>query len=93
MTCLKRIVIRPILEKTPYKLLKGRKPNISYFCVFGCKCFILNNVKYKLGKCDAKYDEGIFLGYSLSNKEYMVFNDRTLVVEEYVHVAFDETKP
>jgi len=37
-----RILIRPILNKTPYKLWKGRKPNISYFKPFGCKCYILN---------------------------------------------------
>lgn len=33
---LNRVVIRPILEKTPYELLKCREPNISY-CVFGFK--------------------------------------------------------
>jgi transposase InsO family protein len=29
------------LGKTPYELLNGRKPNIAYFRVFGCKCYIL----------------------------------------------------
>ncbi|WVZ64090.1 hypothetical protein U9M48_013659 [Paspalum notatum var. saurae] len=29
-----------LLDKTPYELLNGRKPNISYFRVFGCKCYI-----------------------------------------------------
>ena len=42
---LNRVLIRPILEKTPYELWKGKKPNISYFHAFGCKCFILNNGK------------------------------------------------
>lgn len=83
---LNRIVIRPILHKTPYELLKGRKPNLSYLRVFGCKCFILNNRKDKLGKFDAKVDEGIFLRYSSTNK-------RTLIVEESAHVDFDETPP
>ena len=59
-----RVLIRPILKKTPYELFKGRKPNISYFHIFGCKCFVLNNEKENLGKFDAKADEGIFLGYS-----------------------------
>ena len=36
---LNRILIRPILKKTSYELYKGRKPNISYLKVFGCKCF------------------------------------------------------
>ena len=63
---LKRVLIRPILKKTPYELYKGRKPNISHFRVFGYKCFILNNGKDNLGKFDSEADEGIFLGYSLS---------------------------
>ena len=61
---LNRVLIRPILKKTPYELFKGRKPNISHLRVFGCKCFILNNGKDNLGKFDSKADEGIFLGYS-----------------------------
>ena len=28
--------IGPILNKTPYELYKGRKPNISHLRVFGC---------------------------------------------------------
>lgn len=47
---LNRVIIRSIIEKTPYEILKGKKPNISYFQVFGYKCFILNNKKDKLGK-------------------------------------------
>jgi transposase InsO family protein len=31
----------PLLKKTPYELIIGRKSNISYFWVFGCKCYIL----------------------------------------------------
>jgi hypothetical protein len=59
-----RVLIRPILKKTPYEIFKGRKPNISHFHVFGSKCFVLNNGKDNLGKFDAKANEGIFLGYS-----------------------------
>lgn len=56
------MVIRTILEKTPYGLIIGRKLNISYFFFFGCKCFNLNNGKGVLGKFDANSNEGIFLG-------------------------------
>lgn len=88
-----RVLVRPILKKTPYELYKGRKPNISYFHIFGCKCFVLNNGKDNLGKFDAKSDEGIFLGYSLTSKAYRIFNKRTLTIEESVHVSFDESNP
>ena len=88
-----RTMIRPILKKTPYELFRERKPNISYFHSFGCKCFVLNNGKDNLGKFDAKSDEGIFLGYSLTSKTFRVFNKRTLVVEESIHVIFNESNP
>ena len=42
---LNHVLIRPILKKTSYELWKGRKSNIAYFHVFGCRCFILNNSK------------------------------------------------
>jgi len=87
---LNRILIRPILKLTPYEIFKGRKPNISHFKVFCCKCYVLNNGKDNLGKFHSKVDEAIFLGYSLRSKSYRVFNRRTLHVEESIHATFDE---
>ena len=78
------------MKKTPYELFKGRKPTVSYFKPFGCTCFIHNNGKDNLGKFDARSDEGIFIGYSTSSKAYRVYNKRTKVVEESIHVIFDE---
>ncbi|GJU29197.1 retrovirus-related pol polyprotein from transposon TNT 1-94 [Tanacetum coccineum] len=60
---LNRILIRAILGKTPYEILRGRKPTLDYFRVFGSKCFILNTKDY-LTKFDPKSYEGVFLGYS-----------------------------
>ena len=62
-----RVLIRLSLDKTPYELWKNKKPNISYFKVFGSKCFILNT-KDNLGEFDAKSNVGIFPGYSSSSK-------------------------
>jgi len=84
-------MIRPILNKTPYELFKGRKPNIMHLRVFGCKCHVHNNRKDALGKFDPRSDEAIFLGYSSHSKVYKVFNKTILCVEESVHVLFDET--
>ena len=83
-----RALIRPILKKTPYELYKGRKPNISHLHVFGCKCFVLNNGKDNLGKFDAKSDEGIFLGYSSNIKAFIIYNKRTMIIEESINVVF-----
>ena len=85
------VLIRPILKKTPYELLNGRKPQIGYLKVFGCRCYILNNGKENLGKFDAKADKGTFLGYSLFSHAYRVYNKKLMIVEESMHVVFYET--
>ena len=87
-----KIYIRPILKRTPYELWKGRKPNISYFYPFRCKCFILNT-KDNLGKFDSKSDCGIFIGYSKTSKAFRVYNSGTLVIEEAIHIRFGKNKP
>src|SRR4030043_238255 len=87
-----RIYIRPILNKTSYELFKGRKPSISYFHQFGCTCYILNN-KHYLKKFSAKAQRGIFIGYSERSKAYRVYNSETNMVEETIHVKFDDKEP
>jgi len=42
---LNRCLIGPIGKKTPYELVKGKKPNVRYFKVFKSKSFIDNNGK------------------------------------------------
>ena len=68
-----------------------KKSNNSYFHIFECRCFILNNKKDNLKKFDAKSNESIFLKYSTSSKPYRIFNKYTLVIEESIHVIFVET--
>lgn len=76
-------------NKTAYEALRGRKPYIGFFHVFGCVCFILNN-RDQLSKFDAKADKGIFVGYSRVSKAYRVFNKRRQTIEESIHVTFEE---
>ncbi|GKD52126.1 retrovirus-related pol polyprotein from transposon TNT 1-94 [Tanacetum coccineum] len=89
---LNRILIRTILGKTPYELLRGRKPTLEYFRVFGRKCFILN-IKDYLTKFDPKSYECVFLGYSQNSKAYIILNKHTRKVKESLNVTFDETPP
>ncbi|GKF31845.1 ribonuclease H-like domain-containing protein, partial [Tanacetum coccineum] len=42
------------------------------------------------GKFDGKADEGFFVGYSTNSKAFRVFNNRTRIVEENLHVKFSE---
>ncbi|GKA14931.1 putative ribonuclease H-like domain-containing protein [Tanacetum coccineum] len=79
-------------NKTPYELLHGRPPSISFMRPFGCPVTILNTLD-PLGKFDGKADEGFFVGYSINSKAFRVFNTRTRKVEENLHITFLENKP
>ncbi|GJW80691.1 putative ribonuclease H-like domain-containing protein [Tanacetum coccineum] len=59
---------------------------------FGCPVTILNILDH-LGKFDGKADEGFFVGYSTNSKAFRVFNSRTRIVEENLHVKFSEETP
>ncbi|GKD37035.1 putative ribonuclease H-like domain-containing protein [Tanacetum coccineum] len=48
---------------------------------------ILNTIDH-LGKFDGKDDEGFFVGYSTKSNSFSVFNSRTRIVEENLHVKF-----
>ncbi|GKA30694.1 retrovirus-related pol polyprotein from transposon TNT 1-94 [Tanacetum coccineum] len=81
---LNRILIRAILGKTPYELLRGRKPTLDYFRVFGSKCFILNTKDY-LTKFDPKSCEGVFR--KLLHPLRHSLGDDTLYEEEAIKVT------
>ena len=81
--------MRPGTHKTAYELWKGKKPNLSYFHVFGCTCYILNDREH-LSKFQAKSDKGIFLGYFFNSRAYRIFNLRTKTIMESVNVVIDD---
>ncbi|WVZ75084.1 LOW QUALITY PROTEIN: hypothetical protein U9M48_023175, partial [Paspalum notatum var. saurae] len=85
-----RLYPHRLLDKTPYELLNGRKPNISYFRVFECKCYIYKKRQH-LGKFQRRCDICFLLGYSSKSKAYRVFNNATGMVEETYDVEFDES--
>nr|GEW38935.1 uncharacterized mitochondrial protein AtMg00810-like [Tanacetum cinerariifolium] len=47
----------------------------------------------KMGKFEGKVDEGFLVGYSVNSKAFRVFNSRTRIVQETLHVNFLENKP
>nr|GEW79535.1 hypothetical protein [Tanacetum cinerariifolium] len=79
-------------NKTPYELLHGRTPSIGFMRPFSCPVTILNTLD-SLGKFDRKVNEGFLVGYSVSSKAFRVFNSRTRIVQETLHVNFLENKP
>nr|GEX45315.1 retrovirus-related Pol polyprotein from transposon TNT 1-94 [Tanacetum cinerariifolium] len=85
------LVVKPH-NNTPYALFHGRTPMLSFMRSFGCPITILNTIDH-LGKFDGKADEGFFIGYSLNSKEFRVFNSRTRIWEETLHIRFSENTP
>nr|GEV19273.1 retrovirus-related Pol polyprotein from transposon TNT 1-94 [Tanacetum cinerariifolium] len=87
-----RVLVTKPHNKTFYELLHGRSPSISFMRPFGCPVTILNTLE-PLGKFERKLDEGFLVGYSVSSKAFRVFNSRTRIVQETLHVNFLENKP
>ncbi|MCH89716.1 retrovirus-related pol polyprotein from transposon tnt 1-94 [Trifolium medium] len=84
-----RVTIRKYSSCTLYELYKGKKPIVSYFHVFGSKCYILADREQRR-KLDPKSDEGIFLGYSTNSRAYRVYNSKTKVLMESINVVIDD---
>ncbi|GJS65771.1 putative ribonuclease H-like domain-containing protein [Tanacetum coccineum] len=89
---LNRVLVTKPQNKTPYELITGKIPIISYIRPFGCHVTILNTIDH-LGKFEEKSDEGFLVGYSLNSKAFRVYNLETKRVEENLHINFLENKP
>nr|GEW01531.1 copia protein [Tanacetum cinerariifolium] len=72
-----RSIIHKRFDKTPYELMNKRKPNIKFFHVFGCRCYLLNDYD-DVGKLKAKEDIGVFIGYSKESAAFRIYNNQTL---------------
>ncbi|GJS58420.1 ribonuclease H-like domain-containing protein [Tanacetum coccineum] len=86
---LNRVLVTKPQMKTPYELLMGKPPNISFMKPFGCPLTILNTIDH-LGKFDGKSKEDYLLGYSTNSKGFRVYNKVTRKVQDCLHVDFFE---
>nr|GEV49861.1 putative ribonuclease H-like domain-containing protein [Tanacetum cinerariifolium] len=91
-------------EKTARKTVKQveqhRKNIYNYEEIDGGYVTFEENLKGRkiigkdhIGKVDGKADEGFFVGYSLNSKAFRVFNSRTKIVKENLHIRFSESTP
>nr|GEW23122.1 hypothetical protein [Tanacetum cinerariifolium] len=87
-----RVLVTKPHNKTPYELLHGRLPSIGFMRPFGCTVTILNTLD-PLGKFQGKVDKGFLIGYSVCSKAFRVFNSKTRIVQETLHVNFMKNKP
>nr|GEW16352.1 retrovirus-related Pol polyprotein from transposon TNT 1-94 [Tanacetum cinerariifolium] len=71
-------------NKTSYELLHDKKPNLTYFYVFGALCYPTNDSE-DLGKLKPKADIGIFFSYALAKKAFRIYNKQTHLIMETIH--------
>nr|GEW53306.1 retrovirus-related Pol polyprotein from transposon TNT 1-94 [Tanacetum cinerariifolium] len=82
-----------VISRTPYELVHNKKPDLTFFRVFGALCYPTNDSE-DLGKLQPTADTGIFIGYAPSRKGYRIYNKRTQRIMETIHIQFDElTEP
>ncbi|GJS57342.1 retrovirus-related pol polyprotein from transposon TNT 1-94 [Tanacetum coccineum] len=84
-----RSLVIPRHEKTPYHIINVRKTSVKFFYIFGSLCYIVKDGE-NLDKMKEKGDACIFVGYSTKSRAYQVYNKRTRVIVETIHVNFDE---
>ncbi|GKB41475.1 retrovirus-related pol polyprotein from transposon TNT 1-94 [Tanacetum coccineum] len=84
-----RSLIHTRHNKTLYELVHDKKPDLTFFRVFGALCYPTNDSE-DLGKLQPTSDIRIFIGYALSKKGYRIYNKRTRQIMETIHVQFDE---
>jgi transposase InsO family protein len=91
-TChaINRLYLHRLLKKTPYEFLTGNKPNVSYFRIFGSKCYVLIK-RPKSSKFAPMFYEGFLLGYDSNSRVYRAFNKDFGCVETTCDAMFDET--
>nr|GEV78101.1 retrovirus-related Pol polyprotein from transposon TNT 1-94 [Tanacetum cinerariifolium] len=84
-----RTLVKAARTMTPYELIQGKKPDISYLHVFGALCYPKNDHEV-IGKLGAKGDIGFFIRYSANSVAYRVYNRRTKKIIKTMNVTFDE---
>ncbi|GJW39283.1 retrovirus-related pol polyprotein from transposon TNT 1-94 [Tanacetum coccineum] len=82
-------LIRKHHNETPHELLYDIKPDLSYLHVFGALYYPINDGE-DLGKLKPKANIGIFVGYAPAKKAFRIYNKRTRMIIETIHVDFDE---
>ncbi|GJV57308.1 putative zinc finger, CCHC-type containing protein [Tanacetum coccineum] len=86
-----RSIIIPTHEKMAYHIINDRKPSIKHLHIFGCTCYLTRDGE-NLDKMKEKGDPCILVGYSTQSKGYRVYNKRTRLIVESIHLRFDEIK-
>lgn len=74
--------------RTPYKILFGQTPDVSYIRIFGCRAWAYND---QGKKWDPKALLMILVSYETGLKAYCLWNPVTQSIVVSMHVQFDES--
>nr|GEX16865.1 hypothetical protein [Tanacetum cinerariifolium] len=84
-------IIISTYDKKAYHIINDRKPSIKHLYIFGCTCHLTRDGE-NLDKMKEKGDPCILVGYSTQLKGYHVYNKRTRLIVESIHLKFNEMK-
>ncbi|GKC82201.1 putative ribonuclease H-like domain-containing protein, partial [Tanacetum coccineum] len=84
--------INKLVKENLVKGLPSKSSKNDQTCV-ACLKGKQHKASYHLGKFKGKADEGFFVGYSMNNTTFRVYNIRTRKVEENLYIEFLENKP
>ena len=73
--------------RTPYELLFGRVPEVSYLCIFSCHAWVYNDQRKKW---DPKAKLMMLVGYERGSKAYRLWNPATRSIVVSANVRFDK---
>ena len=82
---------RSVVGKTPCEAWHGKKPFLKHLRVFGSLAFV-HVPKEKRKKLDCRATPGIFVGYSMSTKQYHVYDTLAKTLHRSRDVVFREGK-
>src|SRR6266550_1298747 len=86
-----RTPLRRTKWKTPVENLTGKKPDVSYFKIFGTKAWVYIPHESRENKLTPKSEIMTFIGYELNAKAYR-FMTNTNQFKVSTQAEFDETK-
>nr|GEV58652.1 retrovirus-related Pol polyprotein from transposon TNT 1-94 [Tanacetum cinerariifolium] len=73
-----------VISKTPYELVHNKKPDLTFFRVFGALCYTTNDSE-DLGKLLPTADIGIFVGYAPSRKVNSAGTPSSTTIDQDAH--------
>ncbi|KAK8584057.1 hypothetical protein V6N12_068307 [Hibiscus sabdariffa] len=65
------------VQKTPHEMWTGRRPNMSFMKIWGCKAYVKHQMSTKL---EPKSEKCTFVGYPKETKGYYFYNENKVFV-------------